>query len=226
MLSILWGGQKLTLYSGRAILWRRARTLIIADPHFGKSAAFRSHGIPVPAGITQADVNRLSALLAVSRAKRLIVLGDFLHHRSGRAPGTMSTLQVWREAHSQLEIVLVRGNHDHHAGDPPREWNFQCVDEPFIDGGFAFCHVPCSTKGAPTFAGHAHPCAILHDTDGSTLRAPCFFFSNQQATLPAFGGFTGTHPIEPRHGDRIFAVSPHSVIEIPSGNRRRAAGRR
>ncbi|MCI0363266.1 MAG: ligase-associated DNA damage response endonuclease PdeM [Phycisphaerales bacterium] len=220
MLSILWGGQRLTLYSGRAVHWRRAKTLIVADPHFGKAAAFRNHGIPVPAGTTQADVNRLSALLAVSGAKRLIVLGDFLHHRTGRAPGTMATLQAWREEHPSLEIILIRGNHDDHAGDPPPEWNFHCVDEPFIDAPFAFCHDPLSAQHSAlstsgfSFTGHIHPCAILHDSDGSSVRAPCFYFSQHHATLPAFGTFTGAHPIRPRNGDRIFAVSPDSVTEI------------
>lgn len=231
VLSIKWAGQRFDLFSARAALWRRAGTLIIADAHFGKAAAFRHHGVPVPAGTTQADVNRLSHLIDQTRARRLIILGDFLHARVGRADSTMSILGAWRDRHAALEIVLVRGNHDQNAGDPPPQWNFTCVNEPLIEDKFAFFHDPAMTergideagitcnpigRSYYSFAGHIHPCAILHDTDGSALRAACFYFGERQAILPAFGCFTGTHPIRPHRGERIFAIGPDdSVIEVP-----------
>ena len=219
MHSIQWAGQEFDLSAQRAAFWRSARTLIIADPHFGKAAAFRHHGVPVPAGTTQTDVDRLSLLLDVTGAIRLVILGDFLHARAGRADGTMSILKQWRQRHSAIDFILVRGNHDQHAGDPPNDWNITCVDEPHIEGSFAFCHDPATVDiaGVNTLAGHIHPCARLHDTDGSTIRAACFVFSKQIAILPAFGTFTGTHPIKPHRGDRIFAIGPDgAVAEIPA----------
>jgi DNA ligase-associated metallophosphoesterase len=232
VLSIAWAGQKLDLLAGRGVSWRRARTLIIADSHFGKAAAFRRNGIPVPAGTTQADVARLSAMLDETGAERLIILGDFLHHRDGRAPGTMTLLQRWRRRYpsQSLEVVLVRGNHDLNAGDPPPELDFQCADEPHVEENFAFCHRPaacgngsCSRAGKGDrrlvhFAGHIHPCAVLRDRDGSRLRVPCFCFASDHAVLPAFGTFTGSHAVRFCAGDRVFAVGQDEVIEI----RRRA----
>jgi len=32
--------------------------------------------------------------------------------------------------------------------------------------------------------------------------------------LPAFGSFTGMHPIRPAQGDRVFAVADDKVVEI------------
>jgi len=228
--SIKWAGQQFELFSARAVFWREAKTLIIADAHFGKAAAFRNRGVPVPAGTTQADVDRLATLIHDTCSTRLIILGDFLHARDGRADSTMAILSAWRQQHAALEIVLVRGNHDQHAGDPPAEWNFRCVNEPFIEDQFAFFHDPAKQESNSSranaargfadsepysFAGHIHPCAVLHDTDGSVLRAACFFFGKRQAILPAFGCFTGTHPIRPRRGERIFAIGPDdSVIEV------------
>jgi metallophosphoesterase superfamily enzyme len=38
--------------------------------------------------------------------------------------------------------VLVRGNHDSRAGDPPASLGIRVVDEPFAVGPFAACHHP------------------------------------------------------------------------------------
>jgi DNA ligase-associated metallophosphoesterase len=221
VLSITWAGQTLDLYCERAAYWRQARTLLIADPHFGKAAAFRHHGIPVPAGTTQRNLERIGALLEGAGAARLIILGDFLHARAGRADSTMSLIERWRAQREELEIVLVRGNHDQSAGDPPASWDFKCVDEPWVDdgGGLAFCHdangIDAEACACPCMMGHVHPCVVMHDVDGSTLRSPCFYFGQRCAILPAFGGFTGMHPIRPNHPkDRIFAIGPQSVVEI------------
>ncbi len=37
--------------------------LLIADPHFGKAASFRSRGIAVPVGTTRYDLDRLAELI-------------------------------------------------------------------------------------------------------------------------------------------------------------------
>ena len=45
-------GETLLLFPERAALLAQTQTLLVADPHFGKAATFRSSGIPVPAGTT------------------------------------------------------------------------------------------------------------------------------------------------------------------------------
>jgi len=45
-------GEHLLLLPQKAVYWPRASLLAIADIHFGKAAAFRSYGIPVPRGTT------------------------------------------------------------------------------------------------------------------------------------------------------------------------------
>jgi metallophosphoesterase superfamily enzyme len=126
----------------------------------------------------------------------------------------MSTMGSWRNSRPQLEIMLVRGNHDLHAGDPPTEWGIHCVDEPWIENGLALSHAPCDYDSAPIICGHIHPCVRLHDVDGSTHRVPCFLVRKKQMLLPAFGSFTGTHPVRPRAGERVFVIGPNQVNEI------------
>ena len=49
-------------------------------------------------------------------------------------------------------------------------------------------------------AGHWHPCASLGGRAHDRLRLPCFWLGAERTVgvLPAFGGFTGMHPIERR----------------------------
>ena len=207
-------GQPFQLWPQRALYWPTQATLFIADPHFGKAAAFRHLGVPVPAGSSTADTGRLSWLLELTTAQRLVILGDFLHARHGREEHTLAVLERWRQRHSQLEIVLVRGNHDRGAGDPPATLEIRCVDEPWAMGDFACAHDPeAADPDRYTFAGHVHP-AISLNMPAAPMRCRCYVLGRRVAVLPSFGSFTGSHPVHRRATDRIFALGPDAVVEV------------
>lgn len=209
-----WLGEELALYPQRAIHWVGASTLIAADPHFGKGASFRRMGVPVPDGTTSEGIARLDALLEHSQAERLIILGDFYHHRTGRSAKLTAELRNFRERRPGLSVILVRGNHDRHAGDPERALDIECVDEPWPDGPFAFAHVPRETKSRYVFSGHLHPGLKLRCVDGSKLRLPCFAFYQNRAILPAFGAFTGIHELRREPGARFFAAGGDEIVPL------------
>lgn len=216
-----WAGEELTLFPDRALLWNRTQSLIIADPHFGKAATFRAAGIAIPEGTTGTDLLRLDALLSCTGARRLLILGDFFHAAPGRADGgSVSTaLGQWRTRHSDLEIVLIRGNHDLHAGDPPEEWNIRIVPETLNEYPFLFCHDRDTQEGNPdhyVMSGHIHPAVRLRDRTGAGLCLPCFHFGRRSALLPAFGSFTGNAVIRPRPGDQVFVIGEDTIVEIPT----------
>ncbi|HYE06327.1 MAG TPA: ligase-associated DNA damage response endonuclease PdeM [Planctomycetota bacterium] len=215
MLALDWLGERLLLSHERALHWPRTATLIVADVHLGKAAAFRAAGRPVPEACTQADLDRLDALIASTGARRLIVLGDLIHARTGRAPETVAAVAAWRDRRRDLAVVLIRGNHDRHAGDPPGDWRVEVVDDELVECPFVLRHDPASSARGYVLAGHIHPAVRLWQTAGGGLRAPCFAFARGQALLPAFGSFTGCHVIEPAHEDRIFVIGPDAVVEAP-----------
>ncbi len=64
-------GESVELLAERALYWPRTRTLLVADVHLGKAAAFRAGGVPVPRGATASDLARLGALVARTGAGRL-----------------------------------------------------------------------------------------------------------------------------------------------------------
>jgi uncharacterized protein len=212
------------LHPSGAVLLSAEQTLLVADAHFGKAVSFRKLGVPVPSGTTAQTLEELSAVIASTRAKRVIFLGDFLHSKHSHGPRTLAALARWRAEHADLHLTLVRGNHDDRAGDPPAELDIAVVDEPLRLGPFALCHHPRPQAGAYVLAGHWHPCISVAGRAFERLRLPCFWFGDDSGALPeyavgvlpAFGSFTGMHRIEPRAGDRIFPVADDVVRAIPA----------
>jgi uncharacterized protein len=214
MTSIEIAGTMLELLPERAVFWPERKTLLVADPHFGKAAAFRAGGIPVPVGTTSEILARLSRIIEKWSPERIVFLGDFLHARAGRSPQMLSAVSEWQRKHSGIELVLVRGNHDRSAGDPPPELRIRCCDAPMIDQPFALLHHPVDVTGHYSLAGHVHPGALLAGAGRQYERLPCFWFGKTGAVLPAFGEFTGLALIEPVVGDRVFVVVEEAVVEV------------
>jgi DNA ligase-associated metallophosphoesterase len=191
------GGVRLHLLPQRAAFVPAVGTLLVADAHIGKAVSFRRLGVPVPQGTTTETLDRLSECVGATSATRVIFLGDFLHSVRARAPDTLAALARWRAQHARLELTLVRGNHDGHAGDPPAALGVHCVDEPLPLHGLALCHHPQSVPGSYVLAGHLHPGAVLGGRANDRLRLPCFHFGPYGGVLPAFGAFTGLHVVRP-----------------------------
>jgi uncharacterized protein len=195
------------------LYWPARETLLVADAHFGKAASFRAGGIPVPNGTTGGNLARLESALARTGARRLVCLGDLLHARAGRAEGMLVAVTAWRRRHPELEWLLVRGNHDRHAGDPPAEWEVVCSDGPQVEGPFILQHEPEAGDAGYALAGHVHPAArVGRGKLAEQLR--CFLFGERVALLPAFGEFTGTALVRPQRADRVFVLAGGEVFRI------------
>lgn len=205
-------GEPLLLSALHALFIPRLSTVVVADLHWGKAATFRAKGVPLPSGVTASDLERLSEVVAETRAERLLVIGDLLHARAGRHERTLAAIAAWRSRHASLHMVLVRGNHDTQAGDPPQALNIECVDGPLLVGAFACQHHPQSHASHYVLAGHLHPHVHLRGRGRQSVRLPCFAFRERGAVLPAFTAFTGGGAYTPSNGDRIFAIADGEII--------------
>ena len=206
-------GEAVLLLAEKALYWPRRQTLVIADIHFGKAAAFRAQGVPVPRGTTTQNLDALDALMARHAVQRIVFLGDFLHARAAHAQATVAAMLAWRARHPALVLTLVRGNHDLHAGDPAAPLAIGMVDEPYIDGPFAFCHHPDIGADGYVLAGHVHPVFRLASRSDA-LRLPCFLVGPTRMVLPSFGAFTGGHPVRPEAGEQIYVSSGEAVHSV------------
>lgn len=215
MLELQIAGARLALLPQCAAYLPDERCLLVADAHVGKAASFRALGVPVPRGTTAQTLQRLSEAVAFSGARRIVFLGDLLHSAQGRASATLQALAQWREAHAGLELLLVRGNHDGRAGDPPAALGVLAVDEPLPMAGLALCHHPETPADAYVLAGHVHPGVVLGGRAHQRLRLPCFHFGPRVGLLPAFGAFTGLHVLWPKPGERVYVVADGAVHALP-----------
>ncbi|WPO99031.1 ligase-associated DNA damage response endonuclease PdeM [Pseudomonas sp. HR96] len=207
-------GIELWLLADKAIYWPEHKALLVADAHFGKAAAYRKLGQPVPHGTTASNLLALDRMLSGYETEWLIFLGDFLHAPGSHAPTTLAALQAWRERYPALRITLIRGNHDRNAGDPPEQLAFEVVAEPLLLGPLALQHEPDPHPTAHVLAGHVHPVFHLYGRGRQRLRLPCFHLGERVSLLPAFGAFTGGYQVDGSLGERIYVVGDERVWPV------------
>jgi len=235
----------LWLWPGFAVTRPAYSQLIVADVHLGKAASFRAQGVPVPDQVTEESLERLSGLIRVSGSSSLIVLGDLIHDRKALS-GLLPIWELWREQHPRLELKLIVGNHDRKAGRSAIEKQLpglQVHEEKLLDQGLLMAHeaddlidvqTPADAPAdAPVNApvrglcGHEHPVVLIPDAlKAKHIRRPCFYLDHQQILhLPAFGSFTGGHPVSLAQCKRLFidmvgAVKELSPLALDRGRRR------
>ena len=180
--------QQLIFTNLRALFWVENNALIISDLHLGKSAYFRKNGIPVPSDILVDDLERLGFLVQNFEVKKLIVVGDFLH--SGKNTD-FKLFENWRNLHQNLEITLIKGNHDIRRADFLENLEITIIDDALYAAPFTFIHVPEDMENQFSVSGHLHPGVTVQLERRKSVRLPCFRVSENQLILPAFSRFTG-----------------------------------
>lgn len=205
--------QMLTLMKEKTLFWHERKTLLAADVHIGKDTTFRKSGIAAPETISERDLLKLSTSIARTKAKRLVLLGDFIHSKLGCSDKIVQRVSDWKASLSHVEVILILGNHDSASGGAPPQWEFKIFTRSFVDKPFSFTHHPVSSKNVFTFSGHLHPAVRLFGKARQTEKLPCFYFEENLAVLPAFGSFTGTSIVQPREGAKVYVVANDTIIE-------------
>lgn len=207
------------LLPGRAALLPASRTLLLSDLHLGKAATFRHAGIPVPEGSAQKDLARLESLVARHEVKRLLVLGDLFHARSGCTDAVREEFAAARARMAGAAVVLVLGNHDRPLGQFPDSLGIDSVVPAIDEPPFHFVHEPAAAVAEGrldlfTIGGHLHPTVSIRSPSGDRLADRCFVAEESVLVLPAFGSFTGGHRIAPTDGMRIWIARDDGVVEV------------
>ena len=210
-------GVEAELMPERALFLKRARALVVADLHIGKSESYRRFGVPSADGIDEEMLERLGRAAMRAGAKVIVVVGDLTHHADGIGEAEMERFAQFRER-IMLPIRLVEGNHDRGARSLPPEWMVDRVGARFALGGVRFEHEPpapgsTATAANWTVSGHLHP--MLSVARGArSVEAPAFVVDRARRTvvLPAFSKFTRGVRFEPRTGQAIYAIAEGAVI--------------
>lgn len=205
-------GEKFGLYPQKAIFWKSQDCLLLSDLHLGKINHFRKAGIPVPAKANDHNLEVFIDLINICKPKRIICLGDLFHSHYN------AEWEVFGEVvrhFSSISIELVQGNHDI-MGKYQYSRKGIAVHDTLRLGNFLLTHHPLETIPEATYniAGHIHPGVSLVGRGRQAMTLPCFYFSERQALLPAFGKFTGLAKIAPKKQDKVFVVTEDRVIEV------------
>lgn len=201
------------LLTEKAVYWEEKKTIILADIHMGKETVFRKAGIPIPQGIIDDDLKKITHLLRNFDAEKCIIVGDLIHAKNGLSPEIKMKFSEWlREI--KCEVHLVLGNHDHTLiKNLPPEWPLAIYKEGLLIEPFYFSHLPI--RHAPWFvwSGHVHPkIEIKNKSDRLVLR--CFQIFSDLAIIPAFGFFVGGALVKKSTDCKIYAIADNAIIEI------------
>lgn len=205
------------LSADRCIYWEEEKALIVADLHFGKTGHFRKSGIAIPQAIYKEDLQRLICQLQFFKPKQLIIVGDLFHSNANKE---LELFKKWRKDLSSLEIHLIKGNHDILPDDWYAKSGIRINDQELIINNFSFRHdltdPQLATHNSPlySFSGHIHPGIYINGTAKQSMRLPCFYFTKTHAVLPAFSRFTGTHLVEPKKNETIFAIVDKKIVQV------------
>jgi DNA ligase-associated metallophosphoesterase len=214
-------GEQLLLHPDRAVIWPRLRAAIVADTHFGKSSVFGRNGVAVPGGTDEADRARLTRLVANFEIRRLVVLGDFLHAPLEIDSEEARALDAWKALLPGVHVQVIAGNHDRGVTSGWRgsvDW----VAHEVIEPPFRFVHDGSQPHSGPnevgfSLSGHVHPVIALRGLRQRSARVPVFWLRESGLILPSFGQFTGGQIVTPGSAERVFAVSPETVVAFPGG---------
>lgn len=199
--------------------WEEEKTLIASDLHIGKTGHFRKAGIAVPQAVFKEDMQRLIASLQFFKPGHLLIVGDLFHSVANKE---LNLFKKWREDMPDLQVTLVKGNHDILKEEWYRDAGIVVQMDGLLSKGICFTHDnsynTTSIAGTGqihyTISGHIHPGVAIRGAGRQSLNLPCFYFGETFAVLPAFSRFTGTALIKPNTGDVVFAIVNQTVIRV------------
>ncbi|WP_422082264.1 ligase-associated DNA damage response endonuclease PdeM [Ulvibacterium sp.] len=201
--------QSFRLHPSGTLFWQDRSVLLISDVHLGKVSHFRKFGAAVPQNVVQKNFELMDEALEYFDPKVICFLGDLFHSALNKE---WIFFEKWVVKKS-MEIILVAGNHDIISPLKYEDLGIKVVSEVEWDD-FLLTHHPEERSGFFNFSGHIHPAIRLRGKGRQSLRLPCFFKSERQLILPAFGKFTGTFVLEPQKNDEVFAIVEDEIMKI------------
>ena len=210
-MEILLRGEEFILCYEKCLWRKKDDSLIISDLHLGKINHFRKAGIGLPMSAALSDFEKLEKVLKKYQPSKVIFLGDLFHSVYNQS---VEMLKVLLQKYNQIEFILVKGNHDIMDNKVYEDLSIKNVDY-LADDNFILSHdkLEYDTQHYNIF-GHIHPGVLLKGKGKQSSRLPCFYFSENEAVLPAFGKFTGLHLLKVREGDRVYVMVDNQVIGI------------
>ncbi|SMC35929.1 ligase-associated DNA damage response endonuclease PdeM [Cellulophaga tyrosinoxydans] len=201
--------QTFTMHCSGALFWEEKSTLVVSDIHFGKVSHFRKHGAAVPQKAIQKNFDLLENIVHQFKPKTICFLGDLFHSSIN---SEWHLFETW-VTKTDAKLFLIAGNHDIISPLKYEALGIVVISE-IVTQGFLFTHHPEEREGLFNFAGHIHPSVKLKGSGKQFLKLACFFKSNHQMILPAFGEFTGTYSLQPAKDNEVYVITKDQVLRV------------
>ncbi len=202
--------QSFVLHFSGALFWEEKSILLISDVHLGKVSHFRKFGAAVPQQAVQQNFNALNEVIHTFKPASIVFLGDLFHSSLNKE---WELFEEWAQSTS-AKIILVSGNHDIISPLKYEELGVSVMTQLQLDS-FLLTHHPEEREGFFNFCGHIHPAIRLSGLGRQSVKLPCFYKTDHQMILPAFGEFTGSYILEPCDGCEVFALLGDAVLPVP-----------
>ncbi len=186
--------------------------LVIADLHLGITRELYEKGISLRSQAKPLS-ERLNALKRMTKAKNLVVVGDFKHKIPGISVQELREVPEFIAALKFEKIVIVKGNHDGNIEKLVADKRVK-VRKSFAAGDFIFTHGHrnVATKRSTIVIGHSHPHVKFVDDLGSTYIQPCWVIgragSHKVIIVPAFNELCGSAAVNTA-GNFLGPVAKH-----------------
>ena len=193
----------------KAIYWEDNSSLILSDVHVGKLNHFQKNGIPIPSDGSMENLINIKNLIHEYDPNHVYILGDLFHS---------SYNKEWDDwiiyfSKSNVKFTLILGNHDQYDSKKLWDSNITLVNKLIIDP-FLFTHYPEKEFDQFNICGHVHPAVKLRGLGRQYMKLNCFYITDNQLILPAFGTFTGSHMLKPNKTDHIICMTSDGLFEL------------
>jgi DNA ligase-associated metallophosphoesterase len=169
-----------------ALYWEAEDTLLVADLHLEKGAAFAALGMLLPPYDTRTTLQRLSKVLREVDPARVVALGDSFHRSKCAETLAEEDLKLLLRLQKGREWYWICGNHDPHL--PACVGGTVCTTLTIC--GVTLRHEPTESVSGREIAGHLHPVARIARR-GAVIRRRCFATDGERLVMPAFGSYAG-----------------------------------
>jgi DNA ligase-associated metallophosphoesterase len=198
----------------KALYWPTMEMLVVADVLLGKVRDFHSLGVAQTEVGVEKELERLSALVERTGAKRCLFVGDLIDTGTHIPPSTLKTLASWvKKLRCPIYLTLGSKVSQDLKKETLSEWGIAATGDPLIIPPFAFTHEPEEIEGCFTWAGHVHPQVVLKK-GSERVSMPCFHVKEEVGILPAFGNFVEGQTISWTSSDKVYATTGAEVIQI------------
>jgi len=210
-------GETIWLLPEKAVYWPKHKLCIIADLHIGKLSTFRKAGIGIPQAGEYENWQNLTHILLNYAVDTCVFLGDLIHSDYN---AECKILEEIMAQFPEIDFVLTEGNHDVHSKYYLERIEALTIVDEYRVVPFVMTHIPLEVPLPDIYAkwhniaGHIHPAVQLVGKGRDRMRLPCYYCTDEQTLLPAFGSFTGSKTIKPSKSDSVYVCTGRKVMAM------------